>query len=345
MKTRFRSKGAGILAQGEWIMKKIFIGSISLALIISLTLSNSAFAAGKTLRIAMLLWRGETKAEQGFKDGLKELGYTVEYTIMNAGQDRKELRRILNNEIAPKFNGLDYIYTFGTTVSKMTKIFIHNKIPQLFNIVASPVESGIVQSMGKRGGNISGVTHIIPVSAQIKSALEVIKFNRLGIFFNPREKNSMIQRERLYHAAKEFYFEVVDLRSPPALDILKKNLQKLIDKSTVVDAVYLPSDSFLISRAKLIGSQLRVAKVKSIGSVKTFIDNGALIGVVPDYYEMGRAVATILDRHQKGERLQDIHVHQGYRTKEPILMINKTTSDILDFNIPEALLSKAIIVD
>ena len=328
-------------------MKKINIRSIFLvlALIISFAFSNSAFAAGKTLRIAMLLWRGETKAEQGFKDGLKELGYSVDYLIMNARQDRKQLRQILSNEIAPKLNELDYIYTFGTTVSKMTKFFIHNKVPQLFNIVASPVETGIVQSMGKREGNICGATHIIPVSAQIEAAFKVIQFKRLGLLFNPREKNSMVQRERLYHAAKEFYFEVVDLRSPPELDILKMNLQKIIDKSIHVDAVYLPSDSFLISSAKLIGSQLRVAKVKSIGSIKAFIDNGALIGVVPDYYEMGRAVTTIVDRHQKGEMLQDIPVYQGYRTKEPILMINKTTSDILDFNIPEALLKKAIIVN
>jgi putative ABC transport system substrate-binding protein len=326
-------------------MKKIFIYSMSLVLIISLTLSNSAFAAGKPLRIALLLWRGETEAERGFKDGLKELGYSVEYTIMSAGQDREELRRILNNEMAPKLNDLDYIYTFGTTVSKMTKISIRDRVPQLFNIVTGPVESGIVQSMQKTGGNISGVTHRIPVSAQIAAAFKIIQFKRLGLLFNPREKNSMIQREKLYHIAKEFYFEVVDLRSPPALDTLKKNLQKLIDKSIVVDAVYLPSDSFLISKAKLIGAQLRVAKVKSIGCLKAFIDNGALMGVVPDYYEMGRVVATIVDRHQKGEILQDIPVQQGYRIKEPTLMINKTTSDILNFSIPEALKEKAIIVD
>jgi putative ABC transport system substrate-binding protein len=326
-------------------MKKIFMCSMCLAFIISLALSNSAFAAGKTLRIAMLLWRGETKAEQGFKDGLKDLGYSVEYTMLNAKQDREEMRRILNSEIAPKLNDLDYIYTFGTTVSKMTKISIQDRVPQLFNIVTGPVESGIVQSMQKTGGNIGGVTHRIPVSVQIAAAFNIIPFKRLGLLFNPREKNSMIQREKLYQIAKEFYFEVVDLRSPPALDTLKKNLQKLIDKSVVVDAVYLPSDSFLISKAKLIGAQLRVAKVKSIGSIKAFIDNGALIGVVPDYYEMGRAVTTIVDRHQKGEMLQDIPVYQGYRTKEPILMINKTTSDILDFNIPEALLKKAVIVN
>ncbi|MBE9541817.1 MAG: hypothetical protein IMF01_05815, partial [Proteobacteria bacterium] len=104
-------------------MKKLSICSIFLALIILLNFSTSVFASGKNLRIAMLLWRGETKAEQGFKDGLKELGYSVDYTIMNAGQDRKELRRVLSNEMAPKLNELDYVYTFGTTVSKMTKFF------------------------------------------------------------------------------------------------------------------------------------------------------------------------------------------------------------------------------
>ena len=335
----------GLDVKGERTKKKIPICAILLAFIILLTFSHSAFPAGKTLKIAMLLWRGETKAEQGFKNGLKELGYAADYTIRNAGRERKELRRILNDDISPKLNELDYVYTFGTTVSKMTKLFIQNKVPQLFNIVASPLEAGLVQNMRKTGCNISGVTHIIPVSAQIEAVFKVIQFNRLGLLFNSREKNSMIQRERLHHAAKEFYFEVVDLRSPPEMDMLKMNLQKLIDKSVAVDAVYLPSDSFLISSAKLIGSQLRAAKIKSIGSVKAFIDNGALIGVVPDYCEMGRAVAKIVDRHQKGEMLQDIPVCQGYRTKEPILMINKTTSDILNFNIPEELLRKAIIVN
>jgi hypothetical protein len=53
----------GLGKKGKWTMKKIAICSIFLALIISVTFSNSAFASGKTLRIAMVLWRGETKAE------------------------------------------------------------------------------------------------------------------------------------------------------------------------------------------------------------------------------------------------------------------------------------------
>jgi len=323
-------------------MKRICIGLLSLVLITLLTFTNTPSAAGKTLKIAMLLWRGETKAEQGFKDGLKDLGYSVEYTMMNARQDRKELRRILNNEIAPKLNDLDYIYTFGTTVSNMTKIFIHDRVPQLFNIVFAPLEAGIVRSMEKTGGNISGATNVVPVSVRIEAALRIMQFKRLGLLFNPREENTMIQRQEVYDVSKKFGFEVVDLRSPPALDMLVQNLKKLIDKTVVVDAVYLPNDSFLISQAKLIGTQLRLARVKSIGSIRDFIDNGVLIGHVVDYYKLGRAVATIADRHQKGESLGEIPV---YRVLEPTLMINKTTSAILNFSIPEAAKEKAIIVD
>ena len=48
----------------------------------------------------MILWRGETQAESGFKDGLNELGYSAEYIIMNADQDIKKLGSLLN-ELKP----------------------------------------------------------------------------------------------------------------------------------------------------------------------------------------------------------------------------------------------------
>ena len=63
---------------------------------------------------------------------------------------------------------------------------------------------------------------------------------------------------------------MIDLRSPPAQEMLQENLQKVIDESIIVDAIYLPSDSFLASNAKLIGSSLRTAKVKSIAATKRF---------------------------------------------------------------------------
>jgi len=322
-------------------MKNTVPRLLFLTIVILLVFSNSLLASDKRLKIAMILWRGETQAESGFKDGLKELGYSVEYIIMNAGQDIKKLGRLLS-KLKSKFDEFDYIYTFGTTVSRRTRVIVNDRVPQIFNVVTDPVGAGIVQGMESSGGNISGMSNAIPTAVQIESALGVIKFNKLGIFFNPREKNSMITRKELYNVAKDFDFEVIDLRSPPVQKMLQENLQKVIDKSILVDAVYLPSDSFLVSNAELIGSQLRAAKVKSIGAIKSFIENGALMGVVIDYYQLGRTVARIVDRHQKGEKLQNIPIE---KVEEPYLVINKTTSDILNINIPEAVLKKAIIVE
>ncbi|UCD33639.1 MAG: ABC transporter substrate-binding protein [Desulfobacterales bacterium] len=322
-------------------MKNTVFRLLLLTLVILLVLSHSLLAENKRLNIAMILWRGETRAESGFKDALKEYGYAAEYVIINADQDIKKLGRLLS-QLKPEFDEFDYLYTFGTTVSRRTRVIVNDKVPQIFNVVTDPVGAGIVQSMQSSGGNISGVSDAIPVSVQIKSALEIISFNTLGIFFNPREKNSMIARKELYTVAQDLDFEVIDLRSPPAQKMLQENLQKLIDKSILVDAVYLSPASFLVSNAKLMGSQLRAAKIMSIGAVKNFIENGVLIGVVVDYYQLGRSAAKIVDRHQQGEKLQNIPVAKA---EEPYLIINKTTSDLLNIKIPEAILKKATLVE
>ena len=73
---------------------------------------NPLFAYSKNLHIAMILWRGETEGEIGFKVGLKKLGYSVRFTTMNAGQDRAALSQLLRNRVKPALKEFDYIYTF-----------------------------------------------------------------------------------------------------------------------------------------------------------------------------------------------------------------------------------------
>ncbi|MCP3873595.1 MAG: hypothetical protein GY699_10635 [Desulfobacteraceae bacterium] len=321
--------------------KKQVIVCLTISLMIAFISCNLLFADTKPLNIAMILWRGETKAEHGFKDGLRDLGYPVQYRIEDAGQDRKEVARVLK-QLTPKFETFHYIYTFGTTVSRTTRIILNNSVPQIFNVVTDPVAAGIVNSIESSGGNISGVSDSIPVAEQIKRVLGLINFKKIGIIFNPREKNSMIIRNEVYNTARVFNFEVIDLRSPPANKMLQNNLQKLIDKSIQVDAVYLPADSFIVSNAELIASYLRRAKIISIGATKEYIEHGVLMGFVVNYYQLGKAAAKIVDRHQKGEMLQTIPIEEG---KNPYLVINKTTCDLLNIPISDAVLKEAILFD
>jgi len=317
---------------------------LACALLMSLVISLGfvPLASAKTLRIAMVLWRGETDGEKGFREGLKELGYTVQYTVMNANQDRAELGRLLREDLKPKLETFDYVYVFGTTATLATKTIVQDKVPVIFNIVADPVGAGIVKSVEVSGGNIAGVTNEIPLALQLSTALKIVPVKRLGVFFNPREKNSMLIRDKIAEVAAPLKIEVVDLRSPPAQDMLQENLQKLRDRSIVVDAVYLPADSFIVSNAKLIGTELRAAKVKSIAAIETYVDNGALMGVVPDYQELGKLAAGIVHRHQGGQRLQEMAV---FADREPELKINGVTSRALGVTIPDALRKRAVLVE
>ena len=107
-------------------------------------------AAPKILRIAIVLWRSETEAEQGFKNGLRDLGSTAQYIVLNAEQEPNRLAELLRQELLPQRG------TFGTTVSTQTKKLIEEKVPQLFNMVADPVGSGLVMDLHAPGGNING---------------------------------------------------------------------------------------------------------------------------------------------------------------------------------------------
>ncbi len=152
----------------------------------------------------------------------------------------------------------------------------------------------------------------------------------------------MIIRNELHRFGDANGIEIIDFRSPPVQDALPRNLQMLIDNPDFVDAVYLSADSYLVSEAKYIGSQLRKAKLKSIGSVGSYIEHGVLMGVVGDYYQLGRVVANIVDRHQKGETLGKIPVQP---IQNVMLMINRTTAGLLGVKIDTSVYARAVVVD
>jgi ABC-type uncharacterized transport system substrate-binding protein len=308
---------------------------------LSAIIAVASSAQAETLRIAMIVWRGETPAEAGFRDGLTKLGYTADFTVINANQDRAALRDKLEKFVLPRLNSFDYIYSFGTTASKMTLDLVGGRIPVLFDVVTAPVEAGLVQQLDNPGGNVSGATNTLSLQTQIQAAMGLFPIKKLGLPFNPREKNTMVQREQLIELAAKNGIEIVEFRAPPALDMLHNSLQQLSDNSVAVDAVYLPSDSFLISQANVIGASLRAAKIRSIGAVKDFVSAGALMGVISDYHQLGMSVAAIFDRNRKGEPLGRIPVHVP---QEGSLVINEQTRAALDLKVPDQVLAKAEIV-
>jgi putative ABC transport system substrate-binding protein len=297
------------------------------------------YSSQTDLKIAMVLWRGETRAEEGFKAELEQLGYTAEYHTLNANQDLSALAELTRNE--NKFAAFDYIYAFGTTVTLFISRIVGDTPPIIFNVVTDPVKSKIIDKMDAPGKNISGASNYIPLKIEIENALKVIPFKRLGIFFNPREKNSDIIKKQLIGISEKMGFEVITLRCPPVGPLFEQHLTNVANNTIGVDAIYLPSDSFLASQAKRIGRQLKKGKIASIGSIRRFVEMGALLGTVPDYYALGTQAAQVIDRHQKGDPLSTIPVQTP---KHPALVINTTTAAHLGIDIDPEVLKQAVLV-
>lgn len=148
-------------------------------------------------RIFMVLGRGEGANEAGFKDYLARRGMRVDYTIRNTGGDSSRLPEIVAEirEQRP-----DLIYAWGTPQTRGLAgpwdapdpaRYIRD-IPIVFTFVAAPVDAKIVRTLDRPGGNVTGTIHIAPVAAQVNTILAYRPITRLGVVFNPAERNSAL---------------------------------------------------------------------------------------------------------------------------------------------------------
>ncbi len=249
--------------------------------------------------IAMVVWRGETSAEQSFVNELIRRGYHLNVDLFNARQDRTALADILRQKLYPNIDQYDYVYTFGTTVSETVKTLLHGIKPLVFNIVADPVGSDLLAQDGLGHDNIVGVTNAVPTLTQIDNARSLIRFNALGVPYNPRENNSSLVVNKLQEAGEHYGFKVIPFRIRPDDQLWRIDLRTMLTTKTI-DAVYLPPDSFLISRAPELLSLLNQAQIPTICAVEEYIQHGCLMGTVADYADLGRLAADIVDRLERG---------------------------------------------
>ena len=276
--------------------------------------------------IAMVLWRGETEAEKGFKEQLTLMGYTPHFTIFNAEQNKTTLGKILRVDLRPHLDQYDYIYTFGTTISKATQQTLNGKKPHLFNIVADPIGAGLVSH--QRGGtkNIAGSSNAVDHEALIKAAKTKLALTTLAVPFNPKEKNSKLQLNQITTLGEKYGYKTIPVRVNPDKNIYLDNIKTILQQPNI-DAVYFLPDSFMISHSKHIMPLLTSAQLPTICSTAKYIKNGCFMGIGADYYTLGKQVAILLDRHAKsGEALESMAIQFD---QTPRLLINEKTQQAL----------------
>ena len=334
-------------------------GIISIALVVNMLftlnlcaqLTDDPAHAGQ-FRIFMVLWRGITEAEKGFMDYLSQRGIDADFVIRDCEKDKSKLPEIMKEirDTEP-----DLIYSFGTTVTTYIagttldtdrSQFITD-IPVVFNIVSDPIGAYLVPNLGTSGRNLTGTSHMVPVSAQVKAMKSITEFHRLGIIFNPQERNSVLSVEAMERIAGSDGFALIkapiplDENQKPVEDISPDIIKSFADEKP--DLVYLPSDSFVISHSKSLVNLVTETGIPTFSATEDPIYTaGALMGLVSRYYNVGQFA---------GYKAEQILVHKKRPEDIPIetlkrfsFIINMKTAKKLEFYPPVTALKFAEVI-
>ncbi len=288
-------------------------------------------AQAQAHRVAMITWRGETPAEKGFMDELNACPLTVAITVYHAGQDIEKLQDIIT--VIEK-QPVDLIYVFGTTASK-TVLSRIKTTPVVFNIVSRPVDSGIIAGWESSKNNATGASNKVSAVNSLKTLKKVINFKRLGIIYNPKEQNSVIQSQTVKGLQAQLGFLLKEFRISCQADIP----HVLPGLEGQVDAVFMPSDSMIKSIGKNIMEQVNAYGIPSISSVGSMVpEDGVLLGFVPKYYELGRIAAQKAVRILNGAHPSDIPSSMLDHTH---ICVNMKTARQIHVQIPMSILVMA----
>ncbi len=263
---------------------------------------QSAMAA----EVLMVTWQGKLVSEEAFEDHLKTLMPDVTFTYLDAGRNKGKLAQGLRKLDLSK---IDLVYSFGTTGTKIVQQFLKGKKPQVFNIVTAPKLSGIVKSIDKPGGNITGAQLLIDFKTQLDVLSKVKDFKRLGVWFDPREKQNAPVLKALKAIAGSMGKEIVPIRIIPDSAQGQKMIDDGIAKANTMDAVYLIASSSYSGRYGEMFAGLKPELVV-MTTISAYVEHGATLALGVEFEERGRAVAEQAAKILKGASAGDIPVAQ-----------------------------------
>jgi putative ABC transport system substrate-binding protein len=273
---------------------------------------------------------------EAFRRGLRELGYVdgqsiaIEYRYAEGRPERLP-------ELAADLVRLnpDVVLALGGDVAPHA-IAATATIPIVFGTSSDPVESGMVASLARPGGNSTGFTFLMDELASKRLALlkeAAPRVARVAVLFNPAHiDNELHQAQR---AAEPLGVAVspVEMRSPGDLDAALEAMTR-----TGMDALYVVSSRQTVaSMARIVDLATR-GRLPLAGGWGAWAQAGGLISYGPNVSDMLRQSATYVDKILKGAKPAELPVQQPTRFE---LLVNLKTAKALGLPISESFLLRA----
>jgi putative tryptophan/tyrosine transport system substrate-binding protein len=242
------------------------------------------------------------------------------------------------SEIAAEFVRIrvDVIVTVATpatlTAKQATAV-----IPIVFAAVSDPVGTGLVASLARPGGNITGLANQISDTAGKKLEIlrEVVHYlRRLAIMANVGNPASVLEMGEAQAAARKLSLEVNTSEIRRAEDITPA-FEALRERA---DVLYLCPDPLMNTNRTRISILAVGARLPTMHGVREYVEAGGLMSYGVNFPDQFRRAADLVDKILRGAKPADIPVEQPTKFD---LVINLTTARVLGLEIPPSLLARA----
>jgi putative ABC transport system substrate-binding protein len=314
----------------------------SLAGALAAPLAAEAQQARPAWRIAWLgegLHPGPTNvAERPFIEGLRDLGYIEgrHFTMLRrfAEGSRERLRDLAAELVEQK---LDLIAAPGTQALLALKAAT-STIPIVMIYPGDPIGAGIVSSLSRPGGNITGTSLMVPELGGKR--LEILKelvpgLRRAVILWNPKNASTLADLRSIQSAAKLLgaQLHLVSVHAPGGLNDALGQVSRARP-----DGVLVLQDTLTFNARKDIADFALRDRLITVFTGRVYVDSGGLLSYGPDITVVGRRAAVYVDRILKGAKPSELPIEQPTKFE---LVINLKTAKALGLTIPPSLLARA----
>jgi putative ABC transport system substrate-binding protein len=273
----------------------------------------------------------------GFRQGLRDLGYIegtniiIEYRWAEGYYER--LQGLVADLVR---SNVDVIVTAGTPGSLAAKRATAT-IPIVMANVGDPVAAGLVASVARPGGNITGQSSFSPeiYAKRIELLKEVLpRITEVAVLFNSDNAATRAELQTMEAAARSIKVELQQfpVRAPSELE---SAFDRMVQRH--LEAVGISDDGMLNANVEAIAALTTNRRLLSIGNLE-LAQAGGLIGYGINYLAQYRRAAAFVDKILKGTKPADLPIEQATRFA---FVLNLKTAKALGIEVPTATLLRA----
>ena len=272
-----------------------------------------------------------------FGQRLRELGWiegrTLAIEIRWAEGRNERVAEIASELVRLK---VDVIITYANTTAATIKRTV-TTIPIVFAAAGDPVGTGLVTSLARPGGNVTGLS--LQQTELASKRLEILRdlfpnLHTLAILANAGSPNAVLEMSEADAAARSLGLAVVrsEVRKTedfaPAIAALKGR----------AEALYICTDPLLTTNRLGINTLALGVRLPTVSGFREYVEAGGLMSYGPNFPDLFRRAAEYVDKILRGTKPADLPVEQPTKFD---LVINLTTAKALGLTIPEQFLVRA----